>query len=130
MLGYVQGNGTTSLQSQYSFIDRSPNFGFNYYRIRQVDFNGEFDFSNVIAIDNSFSSNEAVLVFPNPTKGILTLVKQDEIIGNISITDATGKVVMTSNVNTKLYTLELSHLPAGIYFIADDFGWVSRVVKQ
>jgi uncharacterized repeat protein (TIGR01451 family) len=130
VLGFVQGNGTTSLQSQYSFIDRSPNFGFNYYRIRQVDYNGEYDFSNVIAIDNSGSSIEAVLVFPNPTKGILTLVKQDEIIGDISITDATGKVVMTSNVNTKLYTLDVSHLPAGIYFIADDFGWVSRLVKQ
>ena len=45
-LGFVEGAGTTEEIRDYSFIvDRTPSIGYNYYRIRQVDYNGDTDYS-------------------------------------------------------------------------------------
>ena len=51
VIGTVNGNGTTSLPSAYSFVDEYPYDGVNYYRLRQVDFNGDFMLSPVRTVE-------------------------------------------------------------------------------
>ena len=50
-IGFVNGNGTTTEKSFYSFADQNPIAGKSYYRLKQIDFDGSFDYSNVIEID-------------------------------------------------------------------------------
>lgn len=49
-IGRVDGNGTTSQTSYYSFVDEMPNEGVNYYRLRQVDFDGSHWYSPIRAV--------------------------------------------------------------------------------
>ena len=52
-IGRVNGNGTTSIQQNYQYVDsRTPN-GIVYYRLQQIDFDGEFRYSNIVPVNNS-----------------------------------------------------------------------------
>ena len=50
-IGEVEGNGTTDLQVVYQFIDIAPRQGLNYYRLKQVDYDGAFEYSDVTFAD-------------------------------------------------------------------------------
>ncbi len=66
--GRVVGNGTTNELQEYAFIDRSPAPGLNYYRLKQVDFDGAFEYSKVIKIENDFiRKGIESKIYPNPT---------------------------------------------------------------
>jgi len=66
-LGFVNGNGTTTEKSIYSFVDKNPVEGKSYYRLKQIDFDGSFKIYNSVEVDYetvkeySLSQN-----FPNP----------------------------------------------------------------
>ena len=62
-VGQVQGAGTTNSPSYYSFLHENPVNGDNYYRLKQVDFNGNFSFSNIINIP--FDIDEVFVVNPS-----------------------------------------------------------------
>ena len=67
-VAFVEGNGTTTDQKQYSFIDRNVEARVNYaYRLKQIDFNGTFDYSSVVNIGFTLPL-EFVLEqnYPNP----------------------------------------------------------------
>ncbi|MEP1094664.1 MAG: choice-of-anchor D domain-containing protein [Cyclobacteriaceae bacterium] len=67
-IGKVAGNGTTSVVSSYDFVDSSPAYGVNYYRLRQVDYDGAQEFHQIIRVDNDFiKSGIEAAVYPNPS---------------------------------------------------------------
>ena len=51
-IGIVKGMGTTTSQTEYSFIDALPIQGSNYYRLKQVDIDGQYAYSDIISITN------------------------------------------------------------------------------
>lgn len=67
-IGEVAGNGTTDEQQSYRLIDDKPLPGVNYYRFRQVDYDGQFEYSPIIAVTvQEFLEESAVIkVYPNP----------------------------------------------------------------
>lgn len=66
-IGFVNGNGTTTQRSSYQFIDKSPLTGKQFYRLKQIDFNGTFDYSKVVeispAVPQEFTLGQN---YPNP----------------------------------------------------------------
>jgi subtilisin family serine protease len=64
---FVEGNGTTTEQNSYSFIDKNSASGFITYRLKQIDFDGSFEYSNTIEVEVSspkvFSLEQN---YPNP----------------------------------------------------------------
>ena len=66
-IGFVQGKGTTSEKNYYSFIDNEITSDIQYYRLKQIDFDGSFKYSQVVEVvigiptEYSLSQN-----FPNP----------------------------------------------------------------
>ncbi|HEX9251298.1 MAG TPA: right-handed parallel beta-helix repeat-containing protein [Ignavibacteriaceae bacterium] len=66
-IGLVSGNGTTTAKSFYSFVDKNPSQGKSYYRLKQIDFDGSYEFSNIVEVDFSipikFSLEQN---YPNP----------------------------------------------------------------
>ncbi len=87
-LGFVAGNGNSDHIIRYSFIDDnvSKDEGFLYYRLKQVDFNGAFEYSPVIsvAIDSEqFEAEKSWKIFPNPSNGFnLQMVLTDPRFGS------------------------------------------------
>ena len=69
-LGSVAGNGTTNQLSHYSFNDKNPVNGFNFYRLKQVDFDGTEEMLPTIRISFDLLGSAPELIFyPNPTNG-------------------------------------------------------------
>ncbi|MCP3932047.1 MAG: hypothetical protein GY705_23490, partial [Bacteroidetes bacterium] len=69
-LGFVEGKGTTTVLSDYNFTDHYPQKGLNYYRLKQVDFDDSFEYSDIKVVEISGSAKK-LSVFPNPTTGTL-----------------------------------------------------------
>ena len=60
-------------------------------------------------------------VYPNPTKGIITIQASDEIVNHkLLITDITGRLIQEDRVTNSRMTLDLGNLPKGMYLISID----------
>jgi hypothetical protein len=65
-IGWVEGHGTTNVANEYHFVHENPVQGWNYYRLKQVDFDGKFEYSRLIPV---FADNlPRVEIYPNPLK--------------------------------------------------------------
>jgi endoglucanase len=94
----------------YNSTDMNPYKGINYYRIKQMDKNGLYYFSNIIRVNAGEPGNSTGL-FPNPSKDWIQ-IDQRFLQHKYSIIDATGKQVKSSIVNGKI---AISDLPSGTY---------------
>ncbi len=116
-LGKVQGAGTTVELQSYNYVDLSPRVGVNYYRLKQVDFSGAFEYSDVVAVQFGAEKGDTE-VYPSPTHDILN-VKSYADAELIRVFDITGKEVMTLQGNeTTLTQLNVSKLLGGTYFVS------------
>lgn len=68
-IGRVNGVGTSSLSHRYSFRDASAPAGLLYYRLRQVDTDGSYSFSKVVAVHRSVATDFAVRLHPTLSDG-------------------------------------------------------------
>lgn len=67
-IGEVASSGNSNTPRNYQFTDKSLPEGIQYYRLKQVDFDGANDYSNTIAIDYGLAE-KAILIAPNPNNG-------------------------------------------------------------
>jgi hypothetical protein len=126
-LAIVMGAGTSTDRHDYSFVDNNPNKGYNYYRVKNVDFDGTTSESPVIAI--SYNSAEQLSIYPNPlAKGEQLNISSTENFERISLFNAYGQLVYTTNSNNTPIQLP-NDLPAGFYTISIDFESGSFVRK-
>jgi len=70
-IAFIEGNGTTTDESTYQFIDEFKNIsvkGIVQYRLKQIDFNGTYEYSDVVEVNVDFTPSEYVLYqnYPNP----------------------------------------------------------------
>ena len=119
-IGVVEGNGTTNLVNHYSLDDLDPYYGYNYYRLKQVDFDGDYEYSHVETVIISGNDLPDVIVYPNPTVNTTTLrvVTPFEKDAQIEIVDRLGRVldVITMNAGANSKQIDLSRYAAGTYF--------------
>lgn len=94
----VEGAGTTSLPQRYTYQDKKADNGVNYYRLRQVDFDGTESYSAVLAVSLAQATTEELRVYPTRTKSstpvtvqLLALQPQEKF--SISIYTLEGKLV-------------------------------------
>ena len=120
-IGQVQAAGSSLQTRSYDFQDNQPHIGVGYYRLKMVDRDGSFTYSDVVAIAIKLRDNTAV--FPVPTATALNVVYDAVATGEITvnIVDALGKVLMTNVENTaqgfNQFSYDVSQLPVGTYFI-------------
>ena len=125
--GYVNSkaqNGNSNSTLNYEYADEKPFTGNNYYRLKQVDFDGKSTLSNIVLIKGT-KTNSIVLssVYPNPAKNQLNVVLTSPANDRVAmvITDLAGRVVMTRqnqllSGDNKL-TINVGTLLPGIYLI-------------
>ena len=127
-IGKIKGNGTTTVQHNYNFIDESPAPGTNYYRLTQTDINGQSEIFKIIAVE--FSGTESICdftVYSSPEAN-LTVQFPDcsaDNSGDVSIDliDVDGKIISTStnarNANGGFVSVidKNEKMAPGIYFI-------------
>jgi hypothetical protein len=111
-IGFVPGVGTSVEKQSYNFFDKTPFSPINYYRLRQINEDGSFEFSKIIAV--SFES-DALVLFPNPTSDAIWIQGLENEPAKIVIMDMFGKVLHSFITETD--HLQLSELPSGLYAI-------------
>ncbi|MFC6224402.1 T9SS type A sorting domain-containing protein [Hymenobacter artigasi] len=112
-LGTVKGQGNTTMAHDYSFLDSRPLAGTSYYRLRQVDTDGTFSFSPVVAVQTEASTK--VAFYPNPSANQLILPAG---VGAVQyrIFNALGQTLLSGKA-TDNDRLEISNLPKGPFFL-------------
>jgi len=122
-LGFVRGAGTTTEAQSYSFVDASAS-GRVFYRLKQVDFDGQFEYSNIIEVNAGVPKTFALEQnYPNPFNPSTAISYQLPVAGNVSLKvfDMLGKEVATL-VNARqeagAYTVNFNanNLSSGVYF--------------
>ncbi|MEM8887555.1 MAG: T9SS type A sorting domain-containing protein [Bacteroidota bacterium] len=122
-IGQISGAGNSSSSLDYQFIDENPLEGSNYYRLRQVDFNGEFEIFQTIEV--SFDS-EGVLSFRSqysPQEDLLSIwiANPGKEVYHTEVLSLSGQLVFSKEGNSALESeslqIPLSHTSAGMYLI-------------
>jgi hypothetical protein len=140
-IGFVEGNGTTTEINNYSYIDRLELTGVQsiQYRLKQVDFNGTFSYSNIVNVDvnipNGFVLNQNYPNPFNPSTKISYSVASDAFV-LLKVYDFIGGEVSTLVSETRpagIYTVtfDASDLPSGTYFYtlrAGDFVSTKKMI--
>lgn len=88
-LGTVSASGSSEGHQEYQFVDRDPFKGTAYYRIREVDFDGEFGYSEVRQV--TLSETGTLDAYPNPSSGVFYLSGYEH--GDLNVYDMTGRKV-------------------------------------
>ena len=118
VLGFISGKGVSS---NYEFVDNSP-ISINYYRLRQIDFDGQQTLSKIVSV--AFKSTNVLKVYPTITNSYLNLEATNT--ANYAIFNLLGQIVMAGNVARRI---DVSNLPEGTFIIklGDE---VAKFVKQ
>jgi hypothetical protein len=119
-IGKVSAKGYSASKELYDFTDVAPLTGTNYYRLKLVDADNRISYSQTIVIKNS-NALVNIEIFPNPVSDLLQvqLPAKQNGSANISITDATGKIVFTKPVQlstgNNATSIPVRQLPNGVY---------------
>jgi hypothetical protein len=122
VIGELEGNGNTAEESIYSFLDRSVRDEIVYYRIKQVDMDGEAIYTGVLSVNPGAQQNE-LTVKPNPVNesANLTFVSARQGAGDLVVMDVLGNPVITNSLNvskgSNTVDVETSTLKQGVYIV-------------
>lgn len=137
-IGMVRGAGTSSIAHDYSYFDENPPITTVYYRLKQVDYNGDSKFSDVKAINLQSMNNSHTLsysVYPNPATNYLVLESREtaNTDADLEIRNTVGLLVFSSTIEdaSNSQHIQLPELAAGIYMLniknADGISFLSKI---
>jgi len=118
----IEGAGNYSQKKSYSYIDYLPYQDVSYYRLKQIDFDGQIYYSEtksveLTSIDRSLSNNDnRFLIYPNPVQDYLNIEGLDESI-NIEIYDISGKIIKNKDLELDHHKIDVSDLNKGVYVL-------------
>ena len=110
------GNNNLSAMG-FSYVDANPIDVGAYYKIKQMDIDGKFKFSNVIFIKKFNNQNGAIAIYPNPTtEGIYLQVEKFEAL-NYSLSDASGRIILEKKLESSVTFIDLNAFVTSVYFL-------------
>ena len=133
----VDATGNSNQIISYNSIDDNLNTSLFtdivYYRLKQVDYDGQIQWSSIVPLVNSQESKLVIAAYPNPTSSIINLkfsdVRKDLIF---EITNSIGKTInIFQSADLDELPIDFSSSESGIYFINvyDEFHRVKQVIK-
>ena len=118
-IGTVAGNGTSNEIIDYEYQDLDMVQGVDvFYRLKQVDFDGEYEYSKVVMIKSDLEKKR--IVIQNPVVNTVSVSFEDELPSStIMVSDLTGRVLVTQSFeNTALLEVDISDLIPGQYIVS------------
>lgn len=137
-VGFVKGNGTSNNIEKYSFTDKSVSSGSFQYRLKQVDNDGKFTYSNILSAEVAPEEFSLAQNYPNPFNPSTVISYQIPTSSHVtlSVYDALGRKVATlvnGQEDAGKYHVTLSAnrfgLSSGIYFYSLKAGSYSAIKK-
>ncbi|MEM1323877.1 MAG: SdrD B-like domain-containing protein, partial [Bacteroidota bacterium] len=133
-IGVVAGNGTSNHINTYFYKDETPFFGRNYYRLKQVDFDGDYEFSDIRTVVVKGNDLPDAIFYPNPTKDFTTLrvVTPFESQATVEIVNAHGQILRTLIVpqGSNSLDIDMSDLQPGFYFMQVKYNEFRKIIHR
>ncbi|KXX72161.1 T9SS type A sorting domain-containing protein [Flammeovirga sp. SJP92] len=133
ILGQVDGNGNSNVSIEYVFdvsIQEAPNY--KWYRLRQVDFDGAYEYSEIIQMQTNEITIQDLNIYPIPAQGMIhtKIVSSTEVeITSAFIYNAYG--MMVKEIDTHhLEDINIANLLDGVYFLSITTAKGSKDVKR
>ncbi len=133
----IEGAGNSQNELDYATLDRNPFSGISYYRLKQVDFDGHFSYSEIKAVE--IDTDVQVVLFPNPTENVLNVSTSTnrETIVFYQIVDLTGSIIYSNEFSVEsgkqISVIDVNELKPGVYFIqlsSDNINKSIQFIKQ
>jgi hypothetical protein len=117
-IGQVKGKGNTSSGFNYSFTDEKPVQGNNYYRLKQTDYDGSFEYSHILTVKNSVKQ-ERFALSPNPVSEFLNVeyLGKNNDTRTIAIYDILGNLIAETSSDQQEFQISTSNLQSGTYIL-------------
>ncbi len=120
-LGLIPGAGTSNVSNDYRYQDHQPLIGYNYYRLKQVDFDGTYAYSTVKFVDNSkVAEQEPPQIYFDRTQGLINILHTAVQPTKISITNMLGNPMhqfeLLANYD-EFVQVDVSQLDHGVYIL-------------
>jgi Zn-dependent metalloprotease len=119
-IGQIIGNGNSAVINHYRFLDVNYHKGISYYRLKQVDFDGQWAYSRIIPVNAQ--NYKAPKFFPNPVQSVLTVELSDAEMkeADVRVINSVGQQVLHKEkvkIVDGIISVDLSMLPIGIFQI-------------
>ncbi len=129
----IRGAGTSQTILNYKTIDKYPSSGLSYYRLKQTDFNGEFEYSSIVSVYLEKPNDRRLTIYPNPASDNITINGLPADVNHIKIYNLVGQEVTISVKITRSsesdLQLDISLLKLGMYHVRTNNNY-SSFIKQ
>lgn len=128
-IGQVKGAGTSYEPQAYAFTDERPLHGQNYYRLRQVDFDGKFSYSPVVIATFGKASQMTLSPLPASENLRIQLTEPSKEDGRWQVFELGGRLMLSGEMlaETTEHNLNISELPEGAYALRLTIGQEASV---
>ncbi len=123
-IAQISGAGNSNTTLYYKEKDRNPLKGIAYYRLKQIDFDGNYKYSDVVSVvNNQIEDEDEVFIYPNPINGGNLILRIPYSVSSskttVSIFDLSGKKVITFVLpeGEMLAQINIDRLDAGAYLV-------------
>lgn len=125
-IGQVQGAGSTDVPQNYIAMDEKPLAGTSYYRIRQVDFSGESETTDIRSISRGDKTSDDLMIkslYPNPVQSRVTIqfVAPTDGSATLELISVSGALLKSEQIGVNegenSYVWDLSDIERGNYLI-------------
>jgi len=140
-IGTISGNGNSNIIQDYSYLDETPIKGTSYYRLKQTDYDGKFEYFKLITVNYSEEEDGTCVlnVYPNPCTGNCTInladcpLAENEV--DVQLYDAVGNQI-TNRIQPKSGGRDVSfhmntnnNLSPGVYIVRSKTGSKQQTQK-
>jgi hypothetical protein len=121
VLGTIAGAGTSTSILHYNHFDYDPFAGTSYYRLKQTDFDGQYIYSQTIALNRGMQHAVLSDLFPNPANNSVNFMMNTPKSGtvNVEMYDNSGRLIATqlfeAHVGSNSFNIDISYFAKGIY---------------
>lgn len=133
----IPGAGNSSITLDYTALDQNPYLGYNYYRLKQTDYNGVYTYSDpILILNNNLEFDSEILIFNSAfNSGIINIFLADFDKENVDVAifDAMGRIVIKNNVTVTEGGIAVVQLPYGLatgsYYV-QVAGRIEKIILQ
>lgn len=131
-IGMVESAGNTERVTNYSYTDKQPVVGTQYYRLKQTDLNGEYSYSSKVPV--KFNGSNIVSIYPMPASTVLNVELNGSATDTkINIYNVMGQNIINSIGNGNHVSIDIENLESGVYvleIIQDGIASTTKFVKN
>lgn len=115
-IGIVDGQGNSQIQHDYTFIDKAPLAGTNYYRLKQIDFDGTFSYSEIETVK---FGQAGIQIWPNPVRNTLNILLEgpSNQAAVVDIYTISGQKIRSDKFQQLPDRISVEGLAQGHYFL-------------